>query len=133
MASLKSRRQVKATADLFETIIAVYFHEKGFEALCGWVAPLYSRLIRAGKDAYLSQYVFVCSTNSYLTEVSLRLSSHPAQTRCQPPPPKTSRSYLPMKAAKVVVNPSRSRAVKKVTLNIKTPPIVFHHGMTCAM
>ena len=59
MASFKSWGQVKATADLFETIIAVYFNEKGFEALCDWVAPMYTPLIRAGKRAYMSKYAIL--------------------------------------------------------------------------
>ncbi|EKM61128.1 uncharacterized protein PHACADRAFT_204281 [Phanerochaete carnosa HHB-10118-sp] len=55
MTSFKSWGQVKATADLFETIIGTYFNEAGFEALCEWSAELYQRLIVAGKNAYLSQ------------------------------------------------------------------------------
>ncbi|THH00937.1 hypothetical protein EW026_g1654 [Hermanssonia centrifuga] len=52
-APFKSWPQVKATADLFETVIAVYYMERGFETLCDWVNELYRPLILVAKQAYL--------------------------------------------------------------------------------
>lgn len=56
-AAYKSWTQVKATADLFETIIGTYFNDAGFEALYHWSSGLYKKLILAGKKAYMSKCV----------------------------------------------------------------------------
>ncbi|TCD69903.1 hypothetical protein EIP91_005727 [Steccherinum ochraceum] len=48
----KQRPQVKATADLFETVIGAYYLECGFESLCNWVTELYEPLITAGKKVF---------------------------------------------------------------------------------
>ena len=43
----KSRPQIKATADLFETVIGAYYLDHGFEALYEWVKEIYTPLINA--------------------------------------------------------------------------------------
>ncbi|OSD03177.1 ribonuclease III [Trametes coccinea BRFM310] len=48
----KSRPQIKATADLFETVIGAYYLDHGFDALCKWVEEIYRPLIRATVDAF---------------------------------------------------------------------------------
>ncbi|KAJ3552250.1 hypothetical protein NM688_g4249 [Phlebia brevispora] len=52
-APAKSRPQVKATADLFETVIGMYFLDCGFKKLCRWVDELYSPLITIAEQAYV--------------------------------------------------------------------------------
>lgn len=52
LAPLKSKGQVKLTADLFETIVAAYYWDSGFEALAKWVGETYRPLIRAAADGY---------------------------------------------------------------------------------
>ncbi|KAJ8495633.1 hypothetical protein ONZ51_g1583 [Trametes cubensis] len=46
-APSKSRPQIKATADLFETVIGAYYLDHGFEALYEWVKEIYTPLINA--------------------------------------------------------------------------------------
>ncbi|KAH8099409.1 ribonuclease III domain-containing protein [Cristinia sonorae] len=53
-APSKLRPQVKRTADLFETVIAAYYMESGFEPLNDWVADLYAPLIAAARKTYLT-------------------------------------------------------------------------------
>lgn len=55
-APSKSRPQIKATADLFETVIGAYYLESGFESLCDWVDELYKPLVAAAKKCYLEWY-----------------------------------------------------------------------------
>ncbi|PIL31847.1 hypothetical protein GSI_06551 [Ganoderma sinense ZZ0214-1] len=52
LAPLKSKGQVKLTADLFETIVAAYYWDSGFEALARWVGETYRPLIKAAADEY---------------------------------------------------------------------------------
>ena len=52
LAPLKSKGQVKLTADLFETIAAAYYWDSGFEALARWVGETYRPLIKAAADEY---------------------------------------------------------------------------------
>lgn len=106
-APSKSRGQVKATADLFETIIGTYFNEAGFEALCEWTKSLYKTLILAAKKAYMS--------------------SQPAIHARNPPPVLRPRVYSPMRPAALFIKPKRSLAVHKVTVNIKNPIKVAIH------
>ena len=54
LAPSKSKGQVKLTADLFETIVAAYYWEAGFEALFRWVKEIYEPLIRATAEEYYS-------------------------------------------------------------------------------
>ncbi len=49
----KDKREVKATADLLETVIGAYYLERGFEALNDWVRDIYHPLIEAAKRAYI--------------------------------------------------------------------------------
>ncbi|KAL6309881.1 ribonuclease III domain-containing protein [Sparassis latifolia] len=51
-APSKSRTQIKATADLFETLIGAYYLDRGFEALCDWVRDLYTPLIVTAKETF---------------------------------------------------------------------------------
>ncbi|KAI0375109.1 ribonuclease III [Pilatotrama ljubarskyi] len=46
-APAKSRPQIKATADLFETVIGAYYLDYGFEALYAWVQEIYTPIIQA--------------------------------------------------------------------------------------
>lgn len=48
----KAKPQVKATADLFETVLGAYSFENGFDSLCGWVGDLYAPLISSAKKAF---------------------------------------------------------------------------------
>lgn len=52
-----SKLQVKATADLFETVIGAYYLESGFEALSDWVAEMWKPLIQATRTLFLQSYV----------------------------------------------------------------------------
>ncbi|KAH9950427.1 hypothetical protein B0H21DRAFT_723340 [Amylocystis lapponica] len=47
------RPQVKATADLFETVIGAYYLEVGFEPLCDWVREIYTPLIKVAENSFL--------------------------------------------------------------------------------
>ena len=47
----KSPQEIKATADLFETVIGAYYLESGFEKLCDWVNELYTPLIFVAREA----------------------------------------------------------------------------------
>ncbi|KAH9858084.1 hypothetical protein C2E23DRAFT_802586 [Lenzites betulinus] len=51
-APMKTKPQVKATADLFEAVIGAYYIEEGFEALYTWVKNLYEPLVKIAADAY---------------------------------------------------------------------------------
>ncbi|KAI8990538.1 ribonuclease III domain-containing protein [Trametes punicea] len=51
-APVKSRPQIKATADLFETVIGAYYLDHGFEALYEWVREIYTPLIKTAADAF---------------------------------------------------------------------------------
>lgn len=51
-APSKSKPQIKATADLFETVIGAYYMDHGFESLCSWVRGVYTPLIVAAKKAF---------------------------------------------------------------------------------
>lgn len=51
----KSRPEMKATADLFETVIGAYYFDHGFEALCAWVEELYTPLIEVVAETYYQQ------------------------------------------------------------------------------
>ncbi|OCH96060.1 ribonuclease III [Obba rivulosa] len=54
-ARLKNKPETKATADLFETIIAAYYLDRGFEALCEWVNDIYTPLIDAANAAFCAR------------------------------------------------------------------------------
>ena len=47
-----NRDIIKITADLFETLIAAYYLERGYEGLLVWVEGLYKPLIFAAADAF---------------------------------------------------------------------------------
>ena len=47
LAPSKTRPQIKATADLFETVVGAYYIDCGFEALCEWVEEIYTPLVEA--------------------------------------------------------------------------------------
>ncbi|KAI0639511.1 ribonuclease III domain-containing protein [Trametes polyzona] len=51
-APAKSRPEVKATADLFETVIGAYYLDHGFEALNSWVEDIYRPLIKVTTDKF---------------------------------------------------------------------------------
>lgn len=55
LAGNKSKSQIKATADLFETVVGAYYFECGFEALCKWVGEIYTPLVEAGTVTFLEQ------------------------------------------------------------------------------
>lgn len=65
----KSRAQIKATADLFETVIAAYVMETRFEDLRRWVEGFYGPLISAGKRVYENQYVAFVDTSPAFFEL----------------------------------------------------------------
>lgn len=48
----KARQKIKATADLFETVLGAYYMENGFGSLCDWVGDLYTPLISSAKKAF---------------------------------------------------------------------------------
>lgn len=50
---LKTKPEIKATADLFETVIGAYYLERGFEALCEWVKEIYRPLIIVAQKTYI--------------------------------------------------------------------------------
>ena len=52
LAPNKSRPQIKATADLFETVIGAYYLDYGFEALCEWVEEVYTPLVKTVADTF---------------------------------------------------------------------------------
>ncbi|EMD42138.1 hypothetical protein CERSUDRAFT_110683 [Gelatoporia subvermispora B] len=52
LSRAKNKPEIKATADLFETVIAAYYVDRGFEALCEWVSDIYTPLIRAASTAF---------------------------------------------------------------------------------
>lgn len=47
-----SRTAIKKIADFFETIVAAYHSEAGFDKLCDWVGEFYPPLIRAAERGY---------------------------------------------------------------------------------
>ncbi|KAI0094803.1 hypothetical protein BDY19DRAFT_914696 [Irpex rosettiformis] len=49
----KTKGEIKATGDLFETVIGAYYLEHGFECLSQWVGELYAPLIATAKQAFL--------------------------------------------------------------------------------
>ncbi|KAI0361499.1 hypothetical protein OH77DRAFT_433562 [Trametes cingulata] len=51
-APVKSRPQIKATADLFETVIGAYYLDYGFEALYAWVKEIYTPIIQAAATTF---------------------------------------------------------------------------------
>ena len=55
LAPNKSRPEVKATADLFETVIGAYYLDYGFEALYHWVEEIYTPLITAVVETFYAQ------------------------------------------------------------------------------
>ncbi|KAI0669788.1 hypothetical protein C8Q78DRAFT_1037827 [Trametes maxima] len=48
----KTKPQIKATADLFETVIGAYYLDHGFEMLYQWVRGIYTPLIKAAADTF---------------------------------------------------------------------------------
>ncbi|KAI0651961.1 ribonuclease III domain-containing protein [Trametes meyenii] len=48
----KTKPQIKATADLFETVIGAYYMDHGFEMLYQWVRDIYTPLIKAAADTF---------------------------------------------------------------------------------
>ncbi|KAI0756883.1 ribonuclease III domain-containing protein [Daedaleopsis nitida] len=48
----KTKPEVKATADLFETVIGAYYFDRGFEALCAWVEEIYTPLIKVVAETF---------------------------------------------------------------------------------
>ena len=50
--TVKPYTKVKATADLFETVLGAYYLERGFGALCNWVSDLYRPLISTAEAAF---------------------------------------------------------------------------------
>lgn len=56
-APAKSKSEVKATADLFETVIGAYYLDHGFEALYDWVKEIYDPLIKVTAKTFHARYV----------------------------------------------------------------------------
>ena len=54
LAPCKSRPAIKATADLFETVIGAYYLECGFEALYAWVEEMYTPLVKVVADTFFA-------------------------------------------------------------------------------
>ncbi|KZT72804.1 hypothetical protein DAEQUDRAFT_663461 [Daedalea quercina L-15889] len=50
--TFKPYTEVKATADLFETVLGAYYLERGFGALCNWVIGIYRPLIYVAEAAF---------------------------------------------------------------------------------
>lgn len=46
----------KVAADAFETLVAAYYFENGFTALCTWVASILQPLIAVAQKAYTELY-----------------------------------------------------------------------------
>lgn len=46
---------MKATGDLFETVIGAYYLERGFESLSEWVGELFAPLIATAREAYMNR------------------------------------------------------------------------------
>lgn len=51
----KSPPEMKATGDLFETVIGAYYLERGFESLSEWVGELFAPLIATAREAYMNR------------------------------------------------------------------------------
>ncbi|KAF9822101.1 hypothetical protein IEO21_00095 [Rhodonia placenta] len=66
---LKTKPEIKATADLFETVIGAYYLERGFEALCEWVKEIYRPLIIVAQKTYIEWYEF-CSVFNALSSAT---------------------------------------------------------------
>ncbi|KAI0348540.1 ribonuclease III [Trametopsis cervina] len=97
-APSKSRGQIKATADLFETVIGAYYMEQGFERLCQWVAELYAPLISVGKRAFLD-YVRDNKKRSFITALPqhcVGLISKKPRVAATPPKRKRTRVRTPV-------------------------------------
>ncbi|KZT06008.1 ribonuclease III [Laetiporus sulphureus 93-53] len=76
----KSKPKIKATADLFETVIGAYYLEKGFEALCAWVQEIYEPLIKVARKAF---YVFRTAPSHKRRGPDFDLNMRPAKkARC---------------------------------------------------
>lgn len=56
-APAKSKSEVKATADLFETVIGAYYLDHGFEALYEWVKEIYDPLIKVTAKTFHARSV----------------------------------------------------------------------------
>ncbi|KAH9898291.1 ribonuclease III domain-containing protein [Cubamyces lactineus] len=61
----KSRPQIKATADLFETVIGAYYLDHGFEALYEWVKEIYTPLINAAVHTFHTGKTHPAKKGSY--------------------------------------------------------------------
>lgn len=55
----------KVAADAFETLIAAYYFENGFNALCTWVASILKPLIVVAQKAYTDLYDMVTTCILY--------------------------------------------------------------------
>lgn len=47
-----SGKESKRVADAFETLVAAFFFDKGFDALCAWVSDALGPLLIAAKKAF---------------------------------------------------------------------------------
>ncbi|KAI0695141.1 ribonuclease III domain-containing protein [Cytidiella melzeri] len=114
-APLKTRSEIKATGDLFETVIGAYYLEHGFERLCEWVAELYAPLITTAQKAYLEHKP---AKKRRLNLTGLRqaeVGSLPKKSRFHPSPIRRgpSKPYAPLSGS---VN-SRLSAAARSPLN----------------
>ncbi|EJF66798.1 hypothetical protein DICSQDRAFT_75864 [Dichomitus squalens LYAD-421 SS1] len=107
LAPSKSRGAVKLTADLFETMVAAYYWEAGFEELFKWVREIYQPLISATADEYFSyrrQY-----GPAPLEQRDISAQTRFAPGRLYPGPPRNAPSVYSMKKSSKQVTPIKHR------------------------
>ncbi|KAI0963697.1 hypothetical protein AcW1_000704 [Taiwanofungus camphoratus] len=124
-APSKSKPQIKATADLFETVIGAYYMDHGFESLCSWVRGVYTPLIVAAKKAFddcqaVGRIRKRPRHNTYLGDISGRLGKRPKLVKSP-----IKRKVLPLRSKLKAIRPAQTPedAVRQFAATSNPEPI----------
>ncbi|KAI0778294.1 hypothetical protein BD413DRAFT_508224 [Trametes elegans] len=119
-APAKSRPQIKATADLFETVIGAYYLDHGFEALYQWVKVIYTPLIKAVTNTF---YAHRSRPPPRGGNRDLRVFPMNWRPQAKQPPPPVSKGRLllsPVKQRKRVLEKIQAVHAMRHTPSVKT-------------
>ncbi|KAI0328482.1 ribonuclease III [Cubamyces sp. BRFM 1775] len=105
-APVKSRPQIKATADLFETVIGAYYLDHGFEPLYEWVKEIYEPLINAAVYTFRSGRIYSAKTGSYQDSRTFKKDRRSEAKQHAPAPSKERLLLSPVQ--------QRKRALQKI-------------------
>ncbi|CDO75472.1 hypothetical protein BN946_scf184935.g8 [Trametes cinnabarina] len=102
----KTRPQIKATADLFETVIGAYYLDHGFEALYEWVKEIYTPLIKVTVNVFNTAKSRPPPHSQHRDSRTFNTDRRPQPRRYAPPPIKQKLLLSPVQR--------RKRAIQKI-------------------